>query len=112
MHRALADIETLLRRYGCTYQANLAAIARTLYERDPHAACRTINSAEWWEGSASVAATDLAVAGGFTDQARRDAQALRGALIDVFTTLRAYGERNDAGEIVVSQFNKWQESHV
>lgn len=112
MLAALNRIEQLLRDHGHTYHANLAGIAAALYATDPHAACRAINSDEWWQGADSLAAIDLALSGGFTARARRDAHALRLALIEVFTTLLAHGEHNEAGEIVVSQFRKWLESHV
>jgi len=36
---ALAQIEQLLRSYGHICEANLAAIARSAFERDPRAAC-------------------------------------------------------------------------
>jgi hypothetical protein len=112
MLSALAQAEQLLRLYGHVYAANLAAIARAAFEKDPQAACRTINTEEWWDGNRSLSAIDLAVDGGFTADARRDAQRLRQALIVIFTTMRAYGEHNAAGEIVVSQFQKWMDSHV
>ncbi|MCB1723585.1 MAG: hypothetical protein KDJ39_07810 [Gammaproteobacteria bacterium] len=112
MRRALAEIERLLRAYGHTYAANQAEIAAGLFDEDPQAACRSLNTSEWWEGADSVAAIDLAVTGGFTAQSRHDAVVLRQSLVDVFTTLRAYGEHNDAGEIIVSQFQKWMESHI
>lgn len=112
MRQALDQLERLMRQYGHTYEANLAAIARARFMQDPRDACRAINSDEWWHDSRSVAAIDLAVDGGFTPAARRDAQALRQALIEIFTTMRAYGEHNDAGEIMVSQFRKWAESRI
>ena len=112
MLNALAQAEQLLRQYGHVYEANLAAIARAAFEKDPRVACRSINTEEWWGGSRSLAAIDLAVDGGFAADARRDAQRLRQALIEIFTTMRAYGEYNAAGEIVVSQFQKWMDSHV
>ena len=112
MRQALNQAEKLLRDYGRNYEANLVAIALETFDRDPQAACREINSDEWWNGTAAVAAVDLAVAGGFTAKSRMDAQALRQALLVIFTTMRAYGEHNTAGEIVVSQFRKWRESHI
>jgi hypothetical protein len=112
MQEALEKAERLLRSYGYDYEANLATIALALFAKDPLAACRSINTAEWWESAQSLASIDLAVSGGFTPQSRRDAQALREALIEIFTTLRAYGEHNEAGEIIVSQFRKWMESRV
>lgn len=112
MLAALQQVETLMRDYGHTYEANLAAIAHEVFTRDPRAACRAINNDEWWENRRSVAAIDLAVDGGFTNEARLDALRLRSALIEIFTTMLAYGEHNDAGELIVSQFRKWQESHV
>jgi hypothetical protein len=112
MREALDQVERLLRDYGHNYEANLAAIARAAFERAPRAACRAINADEWWNGSRSLAAIDLAIEGGFTAQARRDAHDLRRALAEIFATMRASGEGNEAGEIVVSQFNKWIESHI
>jgi hypothetical protein len=112
MEQALDQVETLLRRYGHAYEANLASIARRQFVQDPQAACRAINTSEWWEDRHSIAAVDLAIDGGFTPQARRDAQDLRSALTLIFTTMLAYGEQNDAGEIVVSQFQKWSESRI
>ncbi|MCB1800750.1 MAG: hypothetical protein KDI82_03585 [Gammaproteobacteria bacterium] len=112
MLEALNEIERLLRSHGHTYHANLAGIAAVLSVKDPIAACRAINSDDWWQGADSLAALDLGLSGGFTSQARQDAHALRLALIDVFSTLLAHGECNEAGEIVVSQFRKWLESHM
>jgi len=112
MLAALEQTEKLLRQYGHVYEANLAAIAQATYRRDPAAACQAISSDEWWDSSHSVAAIDLGVSGGFTAAARRDALRLRLALCEIFETLRENGERNDAAEIIVSQFHKWMESHV
>jgi hypothetical protein len=109
---ALHTIETLLRDYGRVYEANLAGIAYAGWCSDPHAACRAINCAEWWESADSVAAIDLAVEGGFTPGARRDAQRFRAALTEVLATMLAYGQHNRTGEIVVSQFQKWDESRI
>lgn len=112
MHQALETAERLLRDYRHHYEANLAAIARERFGHDPAGACRSINTDEWWNSRQSVAAVDLAVNGGFTPQARRDAQRLRQALVEIFTTMLAYGEHNAAGELIVSQFNKWTESRI
>jgi hypothetical protein len=112
MQQALAQIEQLLRSYGHTYEANLAAIARSAFERDPRAACQTLNSEEWWSSSRSLAAIDLAMDGGYTARSRQDSHALRLSLIEIFTTMRAYGEHNESAEILVSQFHKWLESHI
>jgi len=112
MQAALDQVERLLRAYNHVYEANLAAVVREAFAQDPSAACRMLNSDEWWDSRQSVAAIDLAVNGGFTPTARQDAQALRSALIEVFTTMLAYGEKNVAGELIVSQFQKWMESHV
>jgi hypothetical protein len=112
MRQALEQVESLLRDYGHVYEANLAAIAQATFERDPEAACRGINTEEWWNGADSLAAVDLAVEGGFTAQSRQDAMAYRAALSEIFDTMLASGERNEAGEIIVSQFRKWRESHI
>lgn len=112
MNQALQTIESVLRDYGHQYHANLAAIARQRFASEPRAACRLVNSAEWWEDADSLAAIDLAVDGGFTARARLDASRLRGALGEVMMTMLAYGERNDTGEILVAQFQKWDESRV
>lgn len=112
VQRALNDIEQLLRAYGHIYAANLAAIVAETFARDPQAACRQLNSDDWWSDRDAVCAIDLAVDGGFTPQARQDGQQLRRALIAVFTTMLAYGEENASGELVVSQLQKWLESNI
>jgi hypothetical protein len=112
MRQALEQLERLLRDYGHVYEANLAAIARATFERDPRAACREVNSEEWWNSTRSLAAIDFAVEGGFTAGSRQDARAYRAALSEVFNTMQANGEKNEAGELIVSQFHKWMESHI
>ena len=112
MHQALTLIERLLRRHGHVYQANTAAIVRDTFASDPQAACQALNSDEWWNARDAIAAIDLAIDGGFSPRARADAQALRRALVTVFTTMRAYGERNATGELIVMQFQKWHESRI
>lgn len=112
VQQTLREIERLLRAYGHTYEANLADIAAAAFARDPLTASRQLNSAEWWNDRDAVCTIDLAVEGGFTPEARRDGRRLRRALVDVFTTMRAYGERNDSGELIVSQLQKWLESHL
>ena len=112
MHNALVIAEQLLRRYGHVYEANQVAIVGKLFAREPAAACRALNHADWWDDCRSVASVDLALTGGFTSAARADAQALRAALVEVYTTMRAHGEHNANAEIIVAQFEKWRESHV
>ena len=112
MQHALNDIERLLRAYGHTYEANLAAIVAETYQRDPHAACQQLNSDEWWRERDAVCAIDLALDGGFTARARDDGKLLRDALITVFMTMLAYGEKNDRGQLIVAQLQKWLESNI
>ena len=112
MRDALAQLEGLLRDYGHVYEANLAAIVIETYGTDPGAACRLLNSDEWWDDSRSVAAIDLAVDGGFTAQARDDARRLRSALAAILATMQDFGEQNATGELIVAQFHKWAESHI
>jgi hypothetical protein len=112
MEAALSLIEDLLRRYGHTYHANLAMIAREQFARAPQVACRRLNDDEWWGGSDAVAAVDLALSGGFSAEGRRDGQRLRAALIEVYATMRDYGERNAQAELCTSQFQKWLTSHI
>ncbi len=112
MQGALDRLESVLRQYGHTYEANLAVIARQRFSDDPAAACRLLNSDEWWGDGVSVCAIDLAIEGGFTAQARADGQQLRQALIEIFTTMLAYGEHHQEGELIVSQLRKWLESNV
>jgi hypothetical protein len=112
MQQALEQIEQLLRGYGHTYEANLAAIARNAFERDRKAACRALNSDEWWSSSRSLAAIDLAMDGGYTTRSRQDSQALRRSMIEIFTIMRAYGEHNESAEILVAQFHKWLGSRI
>lgn len=112
MHDALLTAEKFLRDAGYVYAANQAAIAAEAFLHDPQKAFRMLNTAEWWGDKESVAAIDLAIDGGFSPQARRDAATLREALIEIFSTMLAYDEHNETGEIIVSQFRKWRESHV
>jgi hypothetical protein len=112
MEAALSLIEGLLRDYGHAYQANLAMIARERFACAPQEACRILNDAEWWGGPDAIAAVDLALSGGFSAQARRDGQRLRAALIEVYTTMKGFGEHNGQAELVTSQFQKWLSSHI
>lgn len=112
MQAALARLETLLRQYGHAYEANLAGIVSRQYADDPAAACRLLNNDEWWGDGDAVCAIDLAIEGGFSAQARKDGRQLRQALIEIFSTMLAYGEHHEAGELTVSQFRKWLESNI
>jgi hypothetical protein len=112
MEEQLRTVEELLRKYGHTYQANLAMIAAEQFTRSPEQACRSLNDDEWWGGRGSVAATDLAVDGGFSTRAREDGKRLRAALIDIYATMKACGEHHEQAEIVTAQFTKWLTSHV
>jgi hypothetical protein len=112
MQEALRTVEDLLRKYGHTYQANLAMIAREQFAQSPAEACRALNDDEWWGGSDSVAARDLAVDGGFSSEARSDGTRLRQALIEIYTTMKAHGQGHEQAEVVTAQFNKWLRSRV
>lgn len=112
MEAALSLIEDLLRRYGHTYQANLAMIARERFAHSPEEGCRGLNDEEWWGGSDSIAAVDLALSGGFGAEARQDGQRLRAALIEVYAIMKGYGEHNAQAELFASQFQKWLTSHM
>ena len=112
MQQALNEIERLLRAYGHTYEANLAAIIAETYRRDPKTACKQLNTDEWWQERDAVCAIDLALDGGFTAEARQDGKQLREALITVFMTMLAYGEKNDRGQLIVAQLQKWLESNI
>ena len=112
MRQALDDIERLLRAYSHTYEANLAAIVAETYRRDPKDACQQLKTDEWWEERDAVCGIDLALDGGFTPEARKDGKQLREALITVFMTMLAYGEKNDRGQLIVAQLQKWLESNI
>jgi hypothetical protein len=112
MESALSEIEDLLRRYGHIYQANLAMLAREQLARSPEDACRAVNDDAWWGGSDSIAALDLALSGGFSPEARRDGQRLRSALIEVYKTMKGYGQHNTRAELYTAQFQKWLTSHM
>ena len=96
MDNALAIAEQLLRRYGHVYEANQVAIVGSLFARDPAAACRALNHADWWDDRRSVASVDLALTGGFTGAARADAQALRAAGVSVRRHDKHFSEDIDA----------------
>jgi hypothetical protein len=112
MEAALSLVEELLRQYGHPYQANLAMIAREQFARAPQEVCRRLNDEEWWGGSDAIAAVDLALIGGFSAEARRDGQRLRAALIEVYATMKGYGQHNAQAELFTSQFQKWLTSHI
>jgi hypothetical protein len=112
MQAALQTVESLLRKYGHVYGANLAEIARRHYARDPLEACRELNNDEWWGDRDAIAAFDLALDGGFSPEARADGDRLRAALEEIYATMKGYGEQNAQGEIMVSQFNKWRTSRI
>lgn len=112
MEETLRRIEHLLREHGLVYQANLAGIAATTWARDKTRACALLLSDEWWGDHDSIAAVDLAVAGGFTPEARRDGQALRALLVEVFRQLRRSAITDDHMAVVARHFYKWSVSGV
>jgi hypothetical protein len=112
MEEALRTVENLLRKCGQPYQANLAMIAGEQFARSPTEACCSLNDHEWWSGRDSVAATDLAVDGGFSSEARADGKRLREALIHIYATMKAHGQRHEQGEVVIAQLTRWLGSHV
>ena len=110
MRETLLDIERLLRRHGLVYQANLAEIAAATWARSPREACPLLLSDEWWGDHGSIAAVDLAVAGGFTPEARQDGKALRAALVEVFRELRDRAGTDEHVDLVARHFHKWSVS--
>jgi len=110
--RQLERVEQLLRQYDRVYHANLAMLARQAAERDPRNALAQLDSDEWWGDAESVAAIDLAIGGGFSPQARRDAMALRQDLAELYQIMVDQGVHNEKGEIMVAQFRKWLASHM
>jgi hypothetical protein len=114
VQKALTRIESVLRRHGFVYQANLAEIAAATLARDPAAACALLQADEWWGDRDSIAAIDLGVVGGFTPEARCDGQALREALVEVFRELRRVcGDLSDDHmDLVARHFHKWSVSGV
>jgi len=112
MEDALRTVEQLLRKYRHTYQANLAMIAREHLAQNPRQVCQELNDDEWWGGNDSIAAMDLAVDGGFSAEARADGQRLRTALIELYRTMKTYGEYHEQAELATSQFTKWLSSRI
>jgi hypothetical protein len=112
MKAHLTEIEVLLRQYEHVYHANLASTAKDAEEREIGAGLRQLNSDEWWGDSDSVAAVDLAISGGFTPEARRDAARFRKRLTELYQFMVDHDLHHEKGEIVVAQFKKWLASHV
>jgi hypothetical protein len=108
----LERIERLLQAYGHVYAANHAAAARTLYRRDPEEAFRFVNGDDWWVGGDSIAAIDLAIDGGFSLRARRDARQLRADLVRLHGLAATRGQGHPTGALVVAQFRKWEASSI
>ena len=54
MQEELGTIERLMRSYGHTCEANLAAIARSDFDRHPQSTCHGLNCAEWWQSTDSL----------------------------------------------------------
>lgn len=112
MKELFDELETLLRKYQHVYQANLAMTAGEAEQRAPGSGIQQMDSEEWWGNSKSVAAIDLAIDGGFTPESRRDAAALRKALVELYQLMADQGLSNDQGEIMAAQFKKWLASQV
>ncbi len=108
----LGRVEQLLRKYGQVYHANLAMLAAAAVERDLDAGVSQLDSDEWWGDADSVAAIDLAIAGGFSPEARRDAAILRRELAEAYQLMVDHGVHNEKGEIMAAQFRKWLASHI
>ena len=87
-------------------------IAREQFVRAPREACRLLNDEAWWGDRDAIAAVDLALSGGFSAAARHDGQRLRAALIEVYATMKGFGEHNDQAELTTSQFRKRLTSHI
>ena len=107
MRATLAEIEDLLHRYGQDYQASVVAATRHAWADDRPLALQRLTSPEWWETPDSVAAVDLAIAGGFSPQARADHDRFLRALIDVYEQMTRAGAINPRAELVVAEFRKW-----
>jgi hypothetical protein len=71
-----------------------------------------LTSEEWWGDTDSVAAVDLAIEGGFSPQARRDAASLREALVDLAQGMADRGVRDPTAGIVAAQLRKWLASGI
>ena len=112
MKQHLIEIEALLRKYEHVYHANLAMTLRDAEEREPGAGLRQLDSDEWWGDSDSVAAIDLAITGGFTPEARRDAAPFRRLLTELYQVMVDHDLHNEKGEIMAAQFRKWLVSQV
>jgi len=112
MKERLERIERLLRKYGQVYHANLAMLAVKEEAREPGSGLSQLSSDEWWGDAESVAAIDLAIAGGFSPEARRDAAALRTDLVELYQLMADHGLHNEKGEIMAAQFRKWLASQI
>ncbi len=103
----LATLETLLRRYGQDYQASVVAATRHAWRTDRPLALERLAGPDWWEAPDSVAAVDLAVAGGFSPAARADHDRFLQALLRVHEQMTRAGARNPRAGLLVAEFRKW-----
>lgn len=112
MNELLNQIEYLLRRHDCVYEANSVELARRELATDLEHFWTLLNSDEWWGGPDSISSIDLAIRSGFSQQGREDSRELRRLLIEVHDAMLAQGLENPKALIIVAEFRKWLASRI
>lgn len=112
MHELLSQIEDLLRRHECVYEANGVELARLKLDNDPGHFWSLLDSDDWWGGPDSISSVDLAVRSGFSSQGREDSRELRMLLTEVHDAMLAQGLNNPHASIIVAEFRKWAASRI
>ena len=112
MHELLSQIEDLLRRHECVYEANGVELARLKLDNDPGHFWSLLDSDDWWGGPDSISSVDLAVRSGFSSQGREDSRELRRLLTEVHDAMLAQGLNNPHASIIVAEFRKWAASRI
>ena len=108
----LTDLETLLRDYDFIREANTVNGVIQLFSNNHDMACRQIMQESWWVGDDAVAEADLAIAGGFTAQAREDQDRFQELIIALYRQLSGQGYQSEFAKLVTSQYHKWLASRM
>jgi hypothetical protein len=112
MQQTLKHIETLLRKYEFTLEANIVVAVKELYSHDPDKACAQMIAPSWWVGEDAVAEVNMSIAGGFSSKSRRDQDNFQQLIISLYEDLSAAGYESDHAKLVTSLYHKWLASRV
>ena len=112
MEQILIQLEALLREYDFTREANLVAGICKLQLHHPEQAYQLMIDEAWWVGADAVAEANIAIAGGFTPDARHDQDKFQTLIIELYQLLNQQGYDSEHAKLVTTQYNKWLVSRV